>query len=90
MSADSATPTDGDNVVLTCTTTSSGITAYLFKKGATTLANSASATYTISAAAIDSHDGTYTCIAYVQTVASDESATYTVSCESVLTLLPKP
>ena len=83
VSADSATPTDGDNVILTCTTTTTGITSYVFKKGANTLATSASATYTITAAAIDTHDGTYTCIAYVQTVASDESATYTVACESV-------
>ena len=87
VTADSATPTDGDNVVLTCTTTTVGITAYLFKKGVNTLANSASSTYTISAAAIDANDGTYTCIAYVETVASDESATYSVSCESVLLTL---
>ena len=83
LRADRATRKDGDNVVFTCTTKTSGITAYEFKNGANPVANSASTTFTISAAAINSQDDTYTCIAYIHTVASDESADYTAACESV-------
>ena len=82
VNADSASPTDGDNVILTCTTTTTGITDYEFKKGSRSLTKEASATYTISAAAIGSDDGTYTCIAYIHTVTSIESATYNLKCES--------
>ena len=83
VNADSASPTDGDNIILTCTTTTTGITDYEFKKGSRSLTKEASATYTISAAAMGIHDGTYTCIAYVHTVASTESVPFTLRCESV-------
>ena len=83
LRADRATRKDGDNVVFTCTTKTTGITAYEFKNGANPVAKSASTTFTISAAAINSRDDTYTCIAYIYTVASDESADYTAACESI-------
>ena len=82
LTPDLASPTDGDDIVLTCSSTSSDITSYEFFKDGTSLAAAASSNeYTISAATIDTHDGDYTCIASIDTVASDASSTLGVQCE---------
>ena len=81
ITADVSSPTDGDNIVLTCATTSSGITSYEFKRGSTSLATSSSTTYTISTATIGTDDDSYTCIASISTVASDPSTAHVVACE---------
>ena len=75
-------PTDGDSVILTCTASTPGVNNYQFKKGSDAPDPSATADYTISAAAIGSDDGTYSCITYIHTVTSIESATYNMKCES--------
>jgi len=78
VTADNATPTDGDDVILTCTTPTTGITEYAFKKGDIMIERYAFNTKYIVEALIGRHDGTYTCIAYVDGVASDESSAYAV------------
>ena len=81
LTADVSSPTDGDDIVLTCATTTGAITSYEFKRGVTSLATSASNTYSISTATIGTDDDSYTCIAYIDTVASDASSAHVVSCE---------
>ena len=81
LTANISAPTDWDTIELTCSTTSGAITSYEFQRGATSLATSASNTYTISTATIGTDDGSYTCIAYIDTVASDASSAHAVSCE---------
>ena len=58
-------PTEGDDIVLTCSSITSGVTAYEFKRGPMKLVKSSSATYKISNAQIGKDDGSYTCIAYI-------------------------
>ena len=77
-----ASPTDGDNIVLTCTTSSPGITGYEFYKGETSLGKTTSNTHTIKAAAIGVDDDSYTCVAYLKTIASDVSNVHSISCKS--------
>ena len=48
--------------------------------------DSASATYTMPIATIDADDGSYTCVAKIDTVVSEASAANVVSCKSVLSL----
>ena len=81
LTADVSSPTDGDTIVLTCTTTSSGITSYQFFKGVTSLVSASSNQHTVSSAAIGSDDGSYTCVASIDTVASDASSAHVISCK---------
>ena len=50
------------------------------------MVDSASDTYTMATAAIDTDDGSYTCVAKIATVASDASTATVVTCKSVLFL----
>ena len=84
MTADVSSPTDGDTIVLTCTTTSSGITSYQFFKGVTSLVSASSNQHTVSSAAIGTDDDSYTCVASIDTVDSDASTAYVISCKSEL------
>ena len=81
MDANDTTPNDGAAIDLTCMTTTTGISIYEFKRGTTLVAKTSSATYTIPSAIIGSHNGDYTCIAYIDTVASDPSNIHGVACE---------
>ena len=53
-------PIEGDDIVLTCTSTTSGISHYLFTVDGLPLADSPSNTYTITMAT-GADSGTYTC-----------------------------
>ena len=78
-------PTDGDTVVLTCSTTSSDVTSYEFFKDTSSLsAASSSSQYTVSSAAIGTDDGSYTCVVYIDTVSSDTSSGYDLTCKLIL------
>ena len=70
MTANVSSPTDGDDIELTCATTTSGITSYEFKHGSTFLNKSASNTFTINTATVGTDDGRYSCIVYIDTVVS--------------------
>ena len=83
LTADVRSPTEGDTIVLTCTTTSSGITKYEFFRGRTSLVKTSSNKYTVSSAAIGKDDDSYTCVAYKDTVGSDASKAHVISCKSV-------
>ena len=83
LTADVRSPTEGDSIVLTCTTTSSGVTNYEFFRGRTSLVKTSSNKYTVSSAAIGKDDDSYTCVAYKDTVASDASKAHVISCKSV-------
>ena len=85
LTSDVRDPTDGDTIVLTCTTTSSGITNYEFFRGRTSLVKTSSNQYTVSSAAIGKDDDSYTCVASIDTVASDASSAHVISCKSDLT-----
>ena len=76
-----ADPTDGDAITLTCATTSTGITQYEFLLDGSSVSASASDTLAIGAATIGTNDGSYTCIASIDTVASDPSVALAVGCE---------
>ena len=75
-------PADGAAVTLTCASAAAGVTGYEFRHGDDTLVNSASPSYAISAAALGSHDGAWSCVVYVDAVASDESEPYILACEA--------
>ena len=84
LTADVSNPTDGDTVVLTCTTSTSDITNYEFFRGATSLVSASSNQHTVSSAAIGTDDDSYTCVASIDTVDSDASSGYVISCKSEL------
>ena len=77
-----ASPADGDKIVLTCTTTTPGVTSYEFRYNGSMIVNSASSIYEIAIATYPLDEGSYSCIAYLDGVASEESAPYTLTCES--------
>ena len=82
VTKDVSDPVDGDAITLTCTTVTSGINTYDFKRDGTTVASGVSSnTHVLSAAAIGTDDGSYTCIAYIATVASLESSGLAVDCK---------
>ena len=81
LTANDSSPTDGDAILLTCTTNTAGITSYEFRFGDSILNTSASNTYAIDSATIDSHDGNYTCIAFIDIVPSNISSVLRVECE---------
>ena len=82
LSTDNSNPTDGESISLTCTTATTGVSSYEFKRGTTSLVNGAYNVYNIPTATIDADDDDYLCIAYIDTVASDVSNVITVLCES--------
>ena len=79
VTADKSNPSRGDDIILTCRTSTQGIDTYEFRREGATIATSSSNIYIINAAAIGTDDGTYTCIASINTVASDSSIGYTVT-----------
>ena len=81
LTADVGSPTDGDSIVLTCTTTSSGVTSYEFFRGSTSLVKSSNNQYTISASAIGTDDGCYICVAFIDGVASHASTANLILCK---------
>ena len=82
LTASSSNPTDGNNLVLTCTTTTGGINSYQFVKNGLTIQNSASATLIFTPAVFVTNDGTYTCVAVkAGTISSDSSNSVIVACE---------
>ena len=81
LSPDVQAPTDGDVITLTCETKVSGATRYVFKHENKIVANQSVNTYTIGHAMIGQDDGTYTCLAYINTVVSDVSSDLLVKCE---------
>ena len=81
LTADVSSPTDGDTIVLTCATTSAGITSYEFFRGTTSLVKSSSNQHTVSGSAIGTDDGSYTCVAFIDTVTSDASIAHLILCK---------
>ena len=81
LQANDSSPSDGDNIFLTCTTNTTGITSYEFRYGGSVLQNSPSNTYLINSATIDINDGNYTCIAFIDIVSSNTSLNLDVKCE---------
>ena len=85
------TTTDGDDIPLTCTSTTPGISMYQFYKGVTSLVTSPSNVYNITQATIDRDDGVYTCVVYIHgvgvdniTVTSQHSRDFHLRCETSL------
>ena len=74
-------PEEGDDIVLTCSCSSSGVTEYEFKRGSISLEKSPSATYTIRNAKIGNDDGIYTCIAYILAEPSISSDAHDLKCK---------
>ena len=68
---------------MACKTTTAGITSYEFFKDGTPLTQQTSGVYAITPAVINVDDGTYTCVAKIDTVSSDESDDAEVACELV-------
>ena len=81
LTTDNSDPTDGDAITLTCTAVEAAVNSYEFKLGSTSLASGSSSTYSMSSATIGTDDGSYTCIASIDTVASDASSALSVACE---------
>ena len=81
LTANDSSPTDGDSIVLTCTTSTAGITSYEFRYNGQVLETSENNTYVINSAIIDSHDGNYTCTAFIDIVPSNTSSVLVVECE---------
>ena len=77
-------PEEGDDIELTCSTPTSGVTEYEFMRGSTSLGKSSSATYRITNAQIGTSDGIYTCIAYKNNVPSYPSMPEIVSCKKFI------
>lgn len=78
---DNNDPTDGDYITLTCNTTTTGITSYLFKRDQTLVANTTVNTHKIAHATLGTYEGRYTCIAFIDTVPSNVSNDVAISCE---------
>ena len=81
LTSNNNNPVTADDITLFCTTSTTGITSYEFRREGTTLIKSASNSYRISGAQIGRDDGSYTCVASVNTVASDPSAGFAVTSE---------
>ena len=84
VSSDLSDPTDGQDVTLFCTTTTSEVNSYEFFKDGNSLSSGSNNTLLISSATIDTHDGVYTCVAYIDTVASESSDLFYIQCEYLL------
>ena len=83
MTADyESDPTDGDDIELTCTSSSTGITDYEFFRGETSLVKKTGNKYTIDSAAIGTDEGSYKCVTYIETVASGGSRPLVIECKS--------
>ena len=86
ITADDEDKVDGDDVELTCASTTSDVDTYEFFKDGTSLgAASATATFTISGATIDDTDG-YTCKATKDDIPSEGSPDADIDCEFILLL----
>ena len=81
LTSDVANPFDMDDIVLTCNTTTSGITSYEFTHLGVSLVNKSSNTHEIPMALIDTNDGSYTCRAFYGSVASEQSSVFNLACE---------
>lgn len=79
--SDNNDPTDGDYITLTCNTTTTGITSYLFKRDQTLVANTTVNTHKIAHATLGTYEGQYTCVAFIDTVPSIVSNVIAISCE---------
>ena len=80
-------PKDGDAVVLTCSSSTPGVSKYKFLKDGVPLFTAASNTYTINSAELgqsEHHVGVYTCVVYIDTVASQQSKPHVVTCRCCL------
>ena len=80
LSSDLSEPTDGQDITLTCTTTTSEVNSYEFFKYGILLSSGSNNTL-ISSATVDTHDGIYTCVVYIDTVASESSMVFAVECK---------
>ena len=76
LTSDTTNPVNGQDITLTCTTATVGVTSYEFRRGGLSLAVSASNTYTIFSATIGADDGSYTCSVVKDTISSDASIAY--------------
>ena len=87
LTTSNSNPTDGEAIDLTCTSSSAGVNLYqFFRDGQAVGASQSSGTLSISTATIDTHDGSYTCTASINTVTSDESPALPVAREYSLFL----
>ena len=81
LTSNVSSPTDGDPVELTCSTSLHGITNYEFFRSTTSLGKTSSNQHTVGPAAIGTDDGNYTCVTSNDTVTSDASNVYFLSCK---------
>ena len=80
-------PTEGDSIVLTCTSATAGVTSYhFFKQGNRTAFFVASVgnSHTIAPAVLDTDNANYTCMAYIDNVASDGSLPFALQGKTVM------
>ena len=83
LTSSNSDPTDGDSITLTCTATEAAVDGYEFKLDGATVTSGSSNTLLIGSgtATIGTHDGSYTCIASIDTVSSDASSALDVNRE---------
>ena len=67
--------------MLTCTSYAPDIAYYEFIKDSASLGKRDENMLTISSAAIDVDEGSYTCVLHTETVASDESDPHVIRCK---------
>ena len=79
LTADNSDLTHGDDITLTCTTSTAGITNYEYLRNGQNVATTRLSTYKIANAAVGTHDGRYSCRAIVNTISSDPSNEIIVS-----------
>ena len=84
LTADKDYPSEGDDVILTCTTPTTEVTSYEFLYGVTSLAVSANNTFTIRSAMNGTHDGTYMCTAAIYSIKSNTSNDFVLHCKLFL------
>ena len=79
LTANNLNPLNGDDIVLSCSTSTLAVTSYEFRFGGTLLTTTPLNTYRINSATKGTHDGSYTCTALIGTVASELSTVYFLS-----------
>ena len=74
-------PTDGEDITLTCTSSTTEVDSYTWRRNGVDIDMQTSQTYAIPQGDIATMNGDYTCVALFGTVASDASSALTVSCK---------
>ena len=74
---------EGSDFVITCTTTTQGITSWRFSRDSTTLAFTSRNSLTVSAAQKGRDEGIYSCEAYSGNIVSDAAFSSSITCRFI-------